>query len=249
MGDAGKSTIAAYNCPNCGASVTPESPSCIYCRSAIAARVCPSCFGAVAVGMMHCPHCGAAAGQSVAEQAEALRCPRCEAELVSAGVGRHSLSVCSQCGGLWVDKDAFQDICARVEEQEAVLNFRSEAQEGAAVQGRKPRRVYIPCPKCGKLMNQKNFSGCSGVVLDWCRDHGSWFDKDELRKIVAFIRDGGLRKAREREQADLQEKESRLRMQEFQLAALGRRLDTDLGSPSFEQGTDPFLQILFQIKG
>ena len=61
------------------------------------------------------------------------------------------------------------------------------------------------CPECGKLMNRKNFSGCSGVVLDWCREHGSWFDRNELQQIVAFIRNGGLHKARELEQLQIKE--------------------------------------------
>jgi Zn-finger nucleic acid-binding protein len=167
--------------------------------------------------------------------------------LAAVNVGPHSLSVCGQCGGLWVDKEAFRQICAQGEEQEAVLNFQPETHEAAPAAGRKPRRAYIPCPKCGKLMNQKNFSGCSGVVLDYCRDHGSWCDKDELRKIVVFIRDGGLRKAREREKANLQEKESQLRMQEFQMAALSRRLDTDLHGADLQRPGDPLLQFIFQM--
>ncbi len=92
-------------------------------------------------------------------------------------------------------------------------------------------------------MNQKNFSGCSGVVLDWCHDHGSWFDRSELHQIVAFIRDGGLRKAREREQLRLKEQEENLRIQEFRMAALERKLDTR--EPAHKD--DPLLQFLFKI--
>jgi Zn-finger nucleic acid-binding protein len=239
------SGIISFNCPNCGASVAPDSPSCCYCGSAIAVRVCPSCFGAVSIGMWHCPHCGANVTNSEPEKTNTFHCPRCEATLSPTGVGKLTLQVCAKCGGIWAEKKAFQAICTQEEEQEAVLGFQTDAPP-APVQGRKPRRAYIPCPKCGKLMNQKNFSGCSGVILDWCRDHGSWFDKDELGKIVTFIRDGGLRKAREREQADLQERESRLRMQEFQLAALCR-LDAGSGSPQLKQTGDPLMQFLFQM--
>jgi Zn-finger nucleic acid-binding protein len=195
--------------------------------------------------MMHCPHCGAAVANSEPEKADTFRCPRCEVNLSPIGVGKHTLQVCAQCGGIWADKNAFQDICTHEEEQQAVLGYQVDA-PAATVQNGKPRRAYIPCPKCGKLMNQKNFSGCSGVILDWCRDHGSWFDKDELRKIVAFIKEGGLRKARERELADLQERESHLRTQEFQLAAL-RRLDSDSGGLDVKQPGDPLMQFLFTM--
>jgi hypothetical protein len=45
-------------------------------------------------------------------------------------------------------------------------------------------------------MNRVNFARCSGVIVDVCRLHGTWFDRDELRHIVEFIRGGGLDKAR-----------------------------------------------------
>jgi Zn-finger nucleic acid-binding protein len=48
--------------------------------------------------------------------------------------------------------------------------------------------------------------GCSGIVLDWCREHGTWLDRGELQKIITFIKNGGLRKAREREIEDPQER-------------------------------------------
>jgi Zn-finger nucleic acid-binding protein len=93
-------------------------------------------------------------------------------------------------------------------------------------------------------MNQKNFSGCSGVVLDWCRDHGSWFDRSELQQIVAFIRNGGLQKARKREQLELKEQEGRIRMQEFTMSTLERRLGGTMDTP---QESDPILQILGKL--
>jgi Zn-finger nucleic acid-binding protein len=246
MEDSAKSRITAFNCPNCGAAVAPDCRSCSYCKSAIAVRVCPSCFGSASVGMTHCPHCGAEVANSEPEEADAFRCPRCEANLAPIRVGKHTLQICNQCGGLWVDKSAFQAICSHEEEQEAVLDFRSEVSALPLTPRPQKRRAYIPCPKCGKLMNQKNFSNCSGVILDWCRDHGSWFDKDELRQIVTFIRNGGLRKAREREQANLQEQESRLRMQQIQLATLGR-LDPDSAKLDFKLSDDPLTQFLINM--
>ncbi|MDE2511394.1 MAG: hypothetical protein KGL74_09750, partial [Elusimicrobia bacterium] len=63
---------------------------------------------------------------------------------------------------------------------------------------------------CGELMNRFNFAGCSGVILDACKPHGVWFDADELRSIVAFIRDGGMDEAREHELRDLELERARL---------------------------------------
>jgi len=138
-------------------------------------------------------------------------------------IGPHTLHECAQCGGLWIDKKGFQDICKREEEQEAVLSFRFTKETKSGESRIRCKRAYIPCPECGKLMNHKNFYHCSGIVLDWCRDHGSWLDKRELYEIVAFIRNGGLKKAREGERRKLREETARLRMQRFDLAVRSNR--------------------------
>lgn len=94
-------------------------------------------------------------------------------------------------------------------------------------------------------MNHKNFSHCSGIVLDWCRDHGSWFDKRELQEIVCFIRNGGLKKARERERTNLREEKARLRMQKFDLAVRSNRTTGFSGGMSgFDQAGDSILEFL-----
>lgn len=59
-------------------------------------------------------------------------------------------------------------------------------------------------------MNRFNFANCSGVVLDSCRPHGVWFDPDELRRIVEFIRGGGLDMARDKERLSLELERRRL---------------------------------------
>jgi Zn-finger nucleic acid-binding protein len=60
-------------------------------------------------------------------------------------------------------------------------------------------------------MNRVNFAQCSSVIVDVCRAHGTWFDRDELRRIVEFIRAGGLEKAKARENASLEEERRRLK--------------------------------------
>ncbi len=205
---------AAYNCPNCGAAAAPDAVACSYCGSSIAVRICGSCFGPVAVSMRHCPHCGAAVADPDAVDARrALSCPVCATALVRAAAGARSFHECLRCGGLWIGKDDFRDICLQQQEQEAVLRFRTGGGPGTpAPVGR--RRAYIPCPECGRLMNRQSFCRGSGIVLDWCRDHGSWFDRGELGRTVAFIRRGGLRQSRERERRQLEQETARLRMRQ-----------------------------------
>jgi Zn-finger nucleic acid-binding protein len=53
-------------------------------------------------------------------------------------------------------------------------------------------------------MHRVNFAKCSNVIVDVCKAHGTWFDKDELRRIIEFIRAGGFEKARSKEMAELE---------------------------------------------
>jgi hypothetical protein len=48
-------------------------------------------------------------------------------------------------------------------------------------------------------MNRINFAHTSGVIVDVCTSHGTWFDADELRRVLEFITAGGLEAARARE--------------------------------------------------
>lgn len=59
-------------------------------------------------------------------------------------------------------------------------------------------------------MNRANFAKCSGVIIDICTQHGIWFDRDELSRIIDFIRDGGLDFARKREKTRLDEQQRQL---------------------------------------
>jgi Zn-finger nucleic acid-binding protein len=138
-------------------------------------------------------------------------------------IGECDLQECQQCGGLWVEQSAFQHVCEQKDEQQAVLGMATPVSDALAGKSKEVSRLYIPCPECGNLMNRMNFAGCSGVIIDWCRQHGSWFDHQELRQIVTFIREGGLRKSREREIEKVQEETRRLRQQERDLAAKGIR--------------------------
>jgi Zn-finger nucleic acid-binding protein len=40
-------------------------------------------------------------------------------------------------------------------------------------------------------MNRSNYRKSSGVILDVCREHGTWLDADELERIAGFILEGG----------------------------------------------------------
>jgi Zn-finger nucleic acid-binding protein len=73
-------------------------------------------------------------------------------------------------------------------------------------------------------MNRINFARCSGVIVDICKGHGSWFDRDELTRIVEFIRAGGLDAARDREKAAIKEERRQLLQQQRSVGGRGSSL-------------------------
>jgi Zn-finger nucleic acid-binding protein len=115
-----------------------------------------------------------------------------------------------------VDVPSFEKICADREQQAAVLGAASPVPRGEVSESGKVR--YAPCPQCAQLMNRINFARCSGVIVDICKGHGSWFDRDELTRIVEFIRAGGLDAARAREKAAIQEERRQLRQQQHAMS-------------------------------
>jgi Zn-finger nucleic acid-binding protein len=190
------------NCPMCGASASTDATKCLHCGARLATVACPSCFGMIFRGAKFCCHCGAKAARKEAATRAVLRCPRCRASTKLVVVGESELRECPKCEGIWADADVLQKICADREQQAAVL--------GVAIPIPRPLNAplekvrYVPCPVCHQLMHRMNFARCSSVIVDVCKPHGTWFDREELRRVVEFIRAGGFDKARANELAELQ---------------------------------------------
>jgi Zn-finger nucleic acid-binding protein len=206
--------------------------------------VCPECLGLMFVGSKHCSHCGA---KAVAALTAALEnggdCPCCKTRLTALTAGDVSLYECVKCAGFWADTDTFESICADGEKQAAVLSF-----AGARADVNEPpsKISYVPCPACKRLMNRSNFARSSGVIVDLCKQHGVWFDAEELPKIIAFVRKGGMDRMREREKLAIQEDRGKLRDEQRQAAiresraGLGRQTDRE-----DESGIAGFISSLF----
>jgi Zn-finger nucleic acid-binding protein len=172
------------------------------------------------IGSKHCPHCGASATQPAPAQLSVMRCPRCKIDMSSVRIGAQTMRECEKCAGVWLDVAAFEKICADREQQSAVLGGASPAPSHELQPEQSIR--YAPCPQCGQLMNRINFAKCSGVIVDVCKGHGTWFDAQELSAIVQFIRGGGLEVSRQREKHEIESQRQQLRMEEMMAANRAR---------------------------
>jgi Zn-finger nucleic acid-binding protein len=197
-------------------------------------------------GSRFCGFCGAIAAP-VDVQLEVIysNCPRCRDRLEVLDVAGTKFRSCPGCDGLWMDIATFENVCAERERQSAVLGYLG-ARSGRRLAPTKVK--YVPCPDCGQLMNRNNFAKSSGVIVDICKQHGIWFDSDELSSIVDFINKGGMEIARQRERAELDDKMAQIRDADRERA----RLDQSFGGRSTwtneeaDAGVRGFIQKLFE---
>jgi Zn-finger nucleic acid-binding protein len=211
----------SLNCPNCGAAVSSDRTQCEFCKSRLKTVGCPSCLGLMFLGSKFCGHCGASA-----EEAQTIddivpgECPRCKLQLQSLKIGAGNMRECVRCGGFWTSVATFESLCDNKEQQSAVLGYVTD--QNRELSSTVPIN-YVPCPDCKELMNRSNFARISGVIIDLCKQHGVWFDANELSKIISFIDEGGLKRSREKEKVALDDERSRLRDERLRFEMMERR--------------------------
>lgn len=193
-------------CSSCGAPRGDGEAACRFCGSEYTLRerdldtVCPGCMARVSSRSRFCHRCGTPLlhGQAAAPGA-GQPCPACgdgrplrSRALDGAGV---AVAECGICGGFWVEREVFEVLARRAREKSLPeLGPAGERPSGPAAPPR--GSLYRPCPSCRRLMNRKNWGRKSGIIVDVCREHGAWFDLDELERLLAWIREGGEERAR-----------------------------------------------------
>lgn len=190
------------HCSNCGGKLVTGKNQCEYCAAEVKLAdrglgpTCPECFATTIAGAKHCGACGVRlAPEGILRALSARACPRCKQPLSECETAKARYVECTGCAGLWLDEDLFQRVAERRESDLAPLLVKGPMGL-AAVTVREIEVRYLPCPVCSQIMNRRNFAGVSGVILDWCRGHGWWFDAQELERVLAFLEQGGMERAR-----------------------------------------------------
>jgi Zn-finger nucleic acid-binding protein len=188
----------ALVCPSCGAGVDEGARRCAHCDAPIATVRCAACFLMNARDSAHCSGCGRELGLEPTPRDGTLACPDCRVPLSAFECGSAGLlHDCGRCGGQFVEVAALRDLIEHHDRLDVGLARARTAPVRADTRVR-----YVACPVCGSMMNRRNFGGGSGVVVDVCVRHGTWFDAGELPRVLAFVESGGLTRARQRDTAE-----------------------------------------------
>jgi Zn-finger nucleic acid-binding protein len=130
--------------------------------------------------------------EDIARGGKTIQCPKCSAslkieELEEGGKIDH----CEKCNGVWVsaiDEKKVLEIKPEVFTIDELRRLRALYKPFWRPQDSK----YVPCPECHQLMNRKIWGSHSGVIVDVCFKHGTWFDAGEVEKIREYVKLGGV---------------------------------------------------------
>jgi len=200
------------SCPKCGGDVAATNHACEYCGAELLVKACPRCFARIFHGAKHCDRCGASsvvpATANTDGSAKRRACPRCDGEvhLVARLVDSVLLDECGGCHGVFVDAVVLQRVFADREPMRGLLDILPTTLVSEPLADRPAgSRMYVPCPDCGTMMNRINFGKRAGVIVDVCKDHGTWFDADELPRVIEFVLNGGIERTQKKDMQQLRD--------------------------------------------
>jgi len=185
----------ALVCPSCGAGVVEGARRCAHCEVPVATVRCAACFQMNARDAAHCSGCGRDLGLEPIPRDGPLTCPDGHGVMAVLDCGPGVLHDCARCGGQFVEVAALRELLEKHDRVELLPFSRANVRAEMRVH-------YVACPVCKALMNRRNFGATSGVIVDVCAKHGTWFDAGELPRVLSFVEHGGLARARHREAAE-----------------------------------------------
>lgn len=197
----------ARRCGSCGAAIEPKVRECPFCRAALVhdtaslRLICPECFSRNDEAYKYCINCGVEfRPQPVPGATPDISCPACGDKLAVQSIGGVPVRECARCGGLWVPGEHFDALVKRAMETARANPVRGlvGAQLKPAAPVGETKVAYRRCPVCENPMHRKNFGRRSGIILDWCGEHGTWLDAKELEQVAEFVLTGGLEEAERR---------------------------------------------------
>ncbi len=112
-----------------------------------------------------------------------MLCPICKEPMVVLELNEIEIDFCTSCSGIWLDDGELQLMFENEEERKYLFKSLHEDPDHNEKQ--------YKCPICKKKMVKVHVGDKKEILIDKCiKDHGLWFDKDELRTVIEFGSEG-----------------------------------------------------------
>lgn len=209
----------ALPCPSCSALTPLASGECGACNEALFTTACSCCGETLFAGHEFCVTCGRAVDQRELEWAEGTPpgrvifdpdasdaptrvrkptptaivvarepigyCPRCRGRLDARAVGSVDLDTCGECGGTFVQSP---ELSALVHDRPTALALAADL----AVRKTPPPPAHAlrgSCPICARALSARVVRRLGARAMT-CKEHGAWFEHDELARTARMVGDG-----------------------------------------------------------
>ena len=108
-----------------------------------------------------------------------MNCPACKTSMIILELHQIEIDYCPDCKGIWLDTGELELLIDDETEKEKLLN-------SFILQEHAKEKRYR-CPVCNKKMDKVlQADDDNPVMIDKCKkDHGFWFDKNELNLLLA----------------------------------------------------------------
>lgn len=175
-----------------------------------------------------------------------LACPRCSNALVGRRIEDVVAHECPECAGVFLDENAIGLVLQDHD------NKRARAVAASLPRGVSPAppqdgKLYVKCPICSTMMNRKQFAGAK-IIIDVCRNHGTFFDAGELPAIMDYVMSGELAKAASKKTVERVPigKQPDGFAKQVALARMDRRANYNAAAVAADTGA-AFVELLFEL--
>jgi len=213
----GFKTARTLHCSTCGGTLEKGRSDCPFCGALIdltdapLTSYCSLCFSMSKEGATYCSDCGEPIDKKNADtpgEAEEL-CPRCRIKMRRRTIGDYTPLECPMCLGIFVQSETLDKMIKDQEQRVSAVDQGISGGHAKQATLNVSEVAYVKCPVCSTIMNRANYGRISGVIIDYCREHGYWLDAGELEKIAKWVSTGGLDLKRKRELQELKIERSR----------------------------------------
>lgn len=105
-------------------------------------------------------------------------CPVCNQSMIILELNKVEIDYCSNCSGIWLDEGELELLYSMDKSENELKKLFQESKSS--------KEKSYKCPICRKRMLKTQFNETE-LIIDKCpQNHGLWFDKGELEKVLSI---------------------------------------------------------------